>query len=366
LAISTTSGSYVAGIQYSGTTLFVQTDEGRVLKSGTNWNYEYTLTDHLGNSRVNFETITGSIVQKQANDHYPFGLSIARGTVPNSKNNYLYNKKELQEELGQYDYGARLYDPVIARWTVVDPKTEAYPNWSSYNYALNNPIKYIDPKGEDVYLLIWGTHDGNIGHVGIAVDNYKTEEVKDKNGKTKLDKHGKAITRQVKTGTVTYYDLWPGGQGAGKSNFDKDIPAAYGGVVTTVDALKNTDVTGSEEGPADRVVKFSTNASTDATVVNGLNAFKEANPSYNGLNCNCSDHAKEVVLYAAPPGASLTNYREKIGSTNATTPNQLLKAASQLENATVIKDPGTKVQKKFIEGVTGGGTRQKVAEKRVN
>ncbi|MEO7211518.1 hypothetical protein [Mucilaginibacter sp.] len=62
----------------------------------------------------------------------------------------------------------------------------------------------------------------------------------------------------------------------------------------------------------------------------------------------------------------LTNYREKIGSTNATTPHQLWKAASELKNATIIKDPGTKVQKTFIEGVTGGGMRQKAAEKRVN
>lgn len=67
---------------------------------------------------------------------------------------------------------------MIARWTAIDPKTEAYPNWSGYNYALNNPVKYIDPNGEDVYLTIWGTHDGNIGHAGIAVDNYRTEEVK--------------------------------------------------------------------------------------------------------------------------------------------------------------------------------------------
>ncbi len=48
-------------------------------------------------------------------------------SMPNA-HNYLYNGKELQDEqlggvnLDWYDYGARFYDPALARFHTIDPK----------------------------------------------------------------------------------------------------------------------------------------------------------------------------------------------------------------------------------------------------
>ncbi len=62
------------------------------------------------------------------------------------ENNFLYNGKELQDdlELDWYDYGFRFYDPVLGRFPNMDPIADQF-NWvSPYNYAENRPIDGID------------------------------------------------------------------------------------------------------------------------------------------------------------------------------------------------------------------------------
>lgn len=140
-----TTTEYIGGIQYNGSVIdFIQTEEGRAINSAGTYKYEYTLTDHLGNNRVTFDQTSGKVGE---DDYYPFGLSVHRGPIVSPENKYLYNKKELQEELKQYDYGARFYDPVIARWTSVDPLAEKSRRFSPYVYGKNNPLRFIDPDG---------------------------------------------------------------------------------------------------------------------------------------------------------------------------------------------------------------------------
>ena len=81
----------------------------------------------------------------QTTNYYPFGLAIT--TTGTSKNKYLYNGKELQPSNAYYDYGARMYDASVGRWFVVDPLADNGRRWSAYNYALNNPIRFVDPDG---------------------------------------------------------------------------------------------------------------------------------------------------------------------------------------------------------------------------
>jgi RHS repeat-associated protein len=143
---------YINGIQYDGATTpalsFIQTEEGKAVPNGSAYTYTYYLGDNLGNTRITFDIETGVAKIIQRDDYFPFGMEISN-VAPGIKNEYLYNKKELQEELEEYDYGARFYDPVIARWNTIDPLAEINRRWSPYNYVLDNPIRFEDPDGMD-------------------------------------------------------------------------------------------------------------------------------------------------------------------------------------------------------------------------
>jgi hypothetical protein len=54
------------------------------------YDYYYYLGDNLGNTRVTFDTQSGTATVQQQDDYYPFGLEINRN-VNGTKNEYLYN-----------------------------------------------------------------------------------------------------------------------------------------------------------------------------------------------------------------------------------------------------------------------------------
>jgi RHS repeat-associated protein len=116
----------------------------------------------------------------QEDEYYSFGLRKQAGYNFSNDNRYLYNGKEIQTDLeNPYDYGARFSDPVIARWSAMDPHAENYQNSTPYNYVANNPMLLTDTNGMDWFYHsadgkkdpTWIWHDGNTYDTGVKDDN---------------------------------------------------------------------------------------------------------------------------------------------------------------------------------------------------
>ena len=76
--------------------------------------------------------------------------------------------------LDTYDYSARQYDPVTARWDRVDPLCEKYYSISPYAYCGDNPVNAVDIKGKDITFLIASGGAGGFGHMGAIIGNNST------------------------------------------------------------------------------------------------------------------------------------------------------------------------------------------------
>lgn len=160
-------GSSMVGLIKSNTELI-----GSPLPSTTTFTHavgekQFYLSNHLSN---NLSTVSDMIIAHDwdndnavdyyraeiisATDFTPFGFSLDGRTFNSNEARHGFNGKEKDDEWnvdgGSYDFGARMYDSRLGRWLSGDPLAAKYPGFSPFNYAINSPIKFMDPDGERI------------------------------------------------------------------------------------------------------------------------------------------------------------------------------------------------------------------------
>lgn len=128
--------------------------------------------------------------------------------INGTENNYqTFQGQEEEKELGKntYAYQWRDYDPAIARFNKIDRFAEKYYGLTPYHFTANNPIRFIEVKGD--YITI-GIHDGDGNQVySVLYENGKAYHYsKDENGNiTKGDEYDGELAKKDKDGNIKGY-----------------------------------------------------------------------------------------------------------------------------------------------------------------
>ena len=124
-------------------------------------------SDHLGSA--SWITDNGGLAVQHI-QYLPYGEPYINQHPFGYNERFTFTGKERDEETGYGYFGARYMDhELMTMWLSVDPMADKYPSISPYAYCAWNPVKLVDPDGEEI-----STHtdkDGNVVMVYNDGDN---------------------------------------------------------------------------------------------------------------------------------------------------------------------------------------------------
>ncbi len=223
--LHTDSGNNVYGGQTAKNIYLGETRVVTKLNAGKEPTYQeeyykqyYYHSDHLGSASM-ISDYKGDEYQRI--EYTPYGETWVEKTQNTGLEflPYKFTAKELDEETGLYYYGARYLDPKYSMWISTDPALGEYIpkapineeakrynqnlpgmggvfnhiNSNLYHYAGNNPVKYTDPDGRFLHIVIGAAIGGTVAAAVSAATQYAKDGKIDRN-KVLLAAAGGAIS----------------------------------------------------------------------------------------------------------------------------------------------------------------------------
>jgi RHS repeat-associated protein len=128
-----------------------------VTETMTTINFPETITyfhNDIAGTPVVATDASGARIWKET--YRPYGEKLNR-EAGSSGNKIGFHGKPFDDNTGLSYMGARYYDPVLGRFTGIDPADVDEDNLHSFNryaYANNNPYKYVDPDGRNPVAIL--------------------------------------------------------------------------------------------------------------------------------------------------------------------------------------------------------------------
>jgi RHS repeat-associated protein len=126
----------------------------RVARRDPSGAVHYYLSDHLGSTTM---VVSAAGAIENESDYYPWGGEL-KISAADAGNHYKFTGKERDPESGLDYFGARYYGNGLGRFTTADPlmlqkqKFTDPQQWNMYQYARDNPLRFVDPTGKAIQL----------------------------------------------------------------------------------------------------------------------------------------------------------------------------------------------------------------------
>ena len=106
-------------------------------------------SDHLGSASWITDGVGDAVQHLQ---YLPYGERYVDQRMSGYNERFTFTGKERDEETGYGYFGARYMDhELMTMWLSVDPLADKYPSISPYAYCAWNPVKLVDPDGNEAF-----------------------------------------------------------------------------------------------------------------------------------------------------------------------------------------------------------------------